>query len=139
MLFSFFSLITQAGKGATEDVPLGGFTPPTDAYSEGSDVGTGALTNLELFVSNIIGFLTALGALFFVVQFVIGAFQWISSEGDKGKLEKARNQMVHGALGMIIIIASYSIIGLLGSLLGFDFLNPAEQIQNIIAPVSGGL
>ncbi|MFH2118381.1 MAG: hypothetical protein ABII10_01445 [Candidatus Paceibacterota bacterium] len=138
MLLNIFSLIAKSGEDSLrEDIPLGGFTPPTTAYTEGSDVGTGALDNLELFVSNIIGFLTALGSLFFVVQFVIGAFQWITSEGDKGKLEKARNQMLHGAMGMIIIIISYSLIGLLGSLLGFDFLNPAEQILNIIAPISG--
>jgi len=137
MLLNFFILIGQAAKQSTDGgtINLGSFTPPTTAYSEDSETGTVALSNLELFVSNIIAFLTTLGALFFVINFIIGAFQWIVSSGDKGKLESARNQMMYGALGMIIIIASYSILGLLSSLIGLDLLNPAEQIQNIIAPI----
>jgi hypothetical protein len=132
MLFlSLFSLIAQK-----TDIPLGGFTPPTPAYSEGSEDPDTALANLEAFISNLIGFLTVLGSLFFVVYFVIGAFQWITSGGDKGSLEKARNRMMYGALGMILIIAAYSILGLLSGLIGLDFLNPAEQIRNIIAPLS---
>jgi hypothetical protein len=96
------------------------------------------LTNLEFFISNLIGFLTALGSIFFVIYFVLGAFQWITSGGDKGKLESARNRMMYGVLGMILIIASYSLLGLLSGLIGVDFLNPAEQIRNIVAPISGG-
>jgi hypothetical protein len=133
MLITIFSLIAQG-----TNIPLGGFTPPSTAYSEGSAEGDTALTNLEFFISNLIGFLTALGSIFFVIYFVLGAFQWITSGGDKGKLESARNRMMYGVLGMILIIASYSLLGLLSGLIGVDFLNPAEQIRNIVAPISGG-
>lgn len=128
-MLPIFSLIAQNKK-----IDLGGFTPPTDAYSKGSGNsvdGAEALTNLELFISNIIGFMTALGGIFFVIYFVLGAFEWITSSGDKGKLETARNKMVNGAIGMVLLVASYGIIGLLGSFIGIDMLNPAEQINQI--------
>lgn len=117
---------------AQKTIDIGGFKPATDAYSKGSDTTTGALTNLELFISNIIGFMTTIGTVFFVIYFVLGAFEWISSGGDKGKAEKARNRMMNGAIGLVIIVASYAILGLLGSFIGIDLLNPAEQIQTIV-------
>lgn len=117
---------------STSNVGLGSFTPPTTAYSTGSDTAGGAISNFELVISNIIGFLTFLGAFFFVLFFIIGALQWISSGGDKGKVEKARNQMMQGAIGMIIIIAAYAVLGLVGGIIGFDLLNPGAALENLI-------
>ena len=124
-----------------QEINLGGFTPPTGAYSEGSagdTGGAGALENMEKLISNMIGLLTVLASLMFVVYFILGAFEWISSGGDKGKLEKARNRMMYGVLGMIIIVGAYSLLGLLSGIIGIDFLNPAEQIRNIVAPLTTG-
>jgi len=132
MLLPLLTLVSQATGGSTID--LGGFTPPTNAYSKGSGAtadGAGAIKNLELFVSNIIGFMTALGSVFFVIYFVLGAFEWITSGGDKGKTEKARNRMMNGALGLVLLVASYGIIGLVGSFVGLDLLNPGSQVQQI--------
>lgn len=130
------NLIAQGND--LKEIPLGDFTPPTDAYSAGAvgdKSGEAALGNLESFISNIIGFLTVLASLFFVIYFIIGAFQWITSGGDKGKLENARNRMMYGVLGMVIIVASYSILGLLSGLIGIDFLNPAAQIRLFTDPL----
>lgn len=118
--------------GADGEIKLGSFQPATNAYSAGSETQAGALANMEKFISNVIGFLTVVGAVMFVIFFVMGAFQWITSGGDKGSLEKARNRMVQGILGLVILVASYSILGLLGSLVGLDLLNPADQIQKVI-------
>ncbi|MCC6711003.1 MAG: hypothetical protein IT416_01485 [Candidatus Pacebacteria bacterium] len=117
---------------AQKTIDIGGFKPPTEAYSKGSNTAGGALSNLELFISNIIGFMTTIGTVFFVIYFVLGAFEWITSGGDKGKTEKARTRMMNGAIGLVIIVASYAILGLLGSFIGIDLLNPAEQIQTIV-------
>lgn len=126
-------LSTLIAQGTLE---LGTFKPATEAYSEGSETTQGALSNLESLISNLIGLLTALGAIMFVIYFIVGAFEWITSGGDKGKLEKARNRMLQGMLGMILVVASYSLLGLLSGVIGIDFLNPAKQIEEIIAPIS---
>lgn len=125
-MFGIFTLIAQN---------LGTFQPPTKAYSEGSTTPQGAYDNLEKFISALIGFMTVLGSILFVIYFVLGAFEWITSGGDKGHLEKARGRMLYGLLGMILIIASYSLLGLFSSVIGLDFLNPSKQIQQIVAPL----
>lgn len=71
------SLISQLSspkiKSAGSETDLGSFTPPTETYSAGSGIGKGAITNAEALISTIIGFLTVLGAIFFVINFVSGA------------------------------------------------------------------
>jgi hypothetical protein len=115
---------------------LGTFKPPTTAFSEGSADAETAYSNFESFISTLIGFLTVLGSIMFVIYFVVGAFEWITSGGDKGKLEKARSRMLYGTLGMILIIASYSLLGLFSSVIGIDFLNPAAQIRSLVQPLA---
>lgn len=123
------NLLAQAPK---EDIFGGGFRPPTSAYSEGSAEGAGAVTNLELFITNVIGFLTLLGSIFFIYYFVQGALSWITAGGDSGKIQKARDMMLNGVIGLIVIVASYSLVGIIGSILGLPLLNPRVMIQTII-------
>lgn len=97
--------------------------------TEGAEVDPGA--NLELIISNVLGFLTILGAIFFIIYFLIAALEWISSGGDSGKLTNARNKMLHGVLGLVILVSAYGIIGLIGSIIGIEILNPAAMLEAI--------
>jgi len=110
----------------------GGFKPPTDAYSETGQTTEGTLSNLELFISNIIGVLTLLAGIFFIIYFILGAFKWVTAGGDSGKVGKARDEMVQGVLGLIIIVMAYGIIGIVGSILGLDILNPAAVLETLV-------
>jgi hypothetical protein len=67
-----------------------------------------------------------IGALLVIVYFLWGALEWILSAGDSGKLDKARQRMMHAALGMIILVSSYVILGFISSLFfgeNFDLFN----------------
>lgn len=112
----------------------GGFNTENAPFTEGIETNEGALSNLEAFISNIIGVLTVFATIFFVVYFLIAALSWVTSGGDSGKLQTARERMLHGVLGLIIVVAAYGIIGLIGSVVGFDILNPAELLLDI-API----
>jgi hypothetical protein len=90
-----------------------------------------ALSTLELTISRIIGVITMLAALFFIVYFFLAAFAWVTAGGDAGAIGKARDKMTQGVVGLIIIIASYSVIGLVGTVIGLDILNPFNQIESI--------
>ncbi len=109
----------------------GGFDTGDAPFSEGVETNEGALTNLESFISNIIGVLTVFGAIFFIVYFLIAALAWVTSGGDSGKLQNARERMLHGVLGLIILVAAYGIVGLIGSIIGFDILSPAEKLLEL--------
>lgn len=90
-----------------------------------------ALNNLELFLSRLVGGLTTLSTFFFLLYFVLGTFSWITAGGDQSKISKARDQMVQGALGMIVIVGAYSVIGTIGTVLGLKLLNPADQLRTV--------
>ncbi len=119
---SFNTLIAQSEFGS-------GFIPPDSPYNEGGDQNPIGL--IVKFLSNLVGFLTILGAMFFIVQFLMGAFSWISAGGDSGKIEKARNQILNGIIGLVIMVAAYSIIGLIGGIIGIDFINLEETIREL--------
>jgi hypothetical protein len=97
--------------------------------TEGAEADPGA--NLELIISNIIGFLTILGSIFFIVYFLMAALDWITSGGDSAKLSGARDKMLHAIIGLVILVSAYSIIGIIGTVIGIELLNPAEVLEKI--------
>lgn len=89
------------------------------------------LTSTEVLFSQIIGFITLLGGMVFIVMFLNGAFKWIAGGEDASKIQKARDLMVQAVIGLIVMVAGYAIIGLVGSVVGFDMLNPAQNAKTI--------
>ena len=112
---------------------LGDFKPPVDNNWNNNLAETATtLDTLELVISNVLGILTTIGGLLFIYTFIQGAINWISAGGDSGKIQKARDQMTQGAIGLIILVAAYAIIGLIGSIAGIDILNPAKMLTPLI-------
>jgi len=134
-LLSLSVLMQPSPIAAQEDLFGGsGIADPGATFfgdSSGSD-NAGVVNNVSIFVSRVIGSLTVLAGLFFIVYFVIGAFRWVASGGDSGAIQKARDQMLQSAIGLVIVVAAYSVISLLGSVIGLDILDPATTIQSLI-------
>ncbi len=107
---------------------------PNNEYIKDIEDGRTAFTTLEKIVSNILALLTVIGGLVFITYFMLGAISWITSGGDTAKVGKARDQMLQGALGLIVLTLMYALVGLIGSIVGMKILNPAE-VLNTIVPV----
>ncbi len=86
---------------------------------------------LQALFSVILGFFTIIGGLLFLLYFVMGALSWITAGGDKGKIEKARSQLVDAAIGLIVVIVAQFIAGIVGGVLGLDILNPVKSLSNL--------
>jgi hypothetical protein len=86
---------------------------------------------LEAILSTIIGFLTILAGLYFMVNFIIGGLGWASAGGEMKKVEDARMRMTNAAVGLIIVVASLSIFYIVGTVLGIDILNIGESLRNL--------
>lgn len=82
-------------------------------------------------VSGIIGFLTVVASLWFGLQLILAGYDWISSSGDKSKIETAQNKIVYSLIGIIIITTAWVLIGLIGTLMGLNILNPGEILKSI--------
>ena len=111
---------------------LGGFEPVTPGYSENSTTQEGALSNFELILSNIIGFMTILAGLFFIFYFLTAVFQIIGAGGDAGKVSSAQQKIMQAVIGLVILVAGYAIIGLVGSVIGLNLLEPGRMLLEVI-------
>lgn len=111
---------------------LGSFRPVSENWSVGSDTRQGALTNLETFISGILGIITTFAGIYFIVNFLLAALSWTTAGGDSGKVTAARDKMIQSTIGIIVVVGGYAIVGLIGSVVGLDILNPAATLDAII-------
>ena len=74
-------------------------------------------------LSGIIGLVFLLGFLLTLAYFLTGGIQWITSQGDKGALESARNKITHALIGLIIVAAAYAVFKLIGNFFGITLPN----------------
>ncbi len=109
-----------------------GLQPTNAPFTFDSSSPTSTVNSFESFISQMIGVLTIVGSVFFIGYFVMGAFKWVTSGGDTGKVQKARDQMVQGVLGLIMLVAAYGIIGLVGTIFGLNILQPGQELLNIV-------
>ncbi len=74
--------------------------------------------------------LAVLAALFFIV---LGAFQWITSGGDKAKVDAARNHIIAAIIGLVVIALSFVIINVVITALGLGTLTDLHipTLENI--------
>jgi len=127
MSLPLFTLLAAQNEGK----PLGGTLENIGGYNPGEE-GELAGTSINTLFSNIFGFLTIVAGLAFLIYFIIGGLNWITAGGNTDKVEKAKKTMTDAAIGLIIITITYAIASIVGSVLGFQLLNPAEEIQKLI-------
>lgn len=83
-------------------------------------------------VSNIVGILTLVAGIYFFFVLIIGALKWISSNGNKGKIEEAKQTLTTGLIGITVVVAAIFLVEVVGRILGFtNILNPANLIDTL--------
>ena len=101
--------------------PLGTFT-----VEEAVDT---AINLFNKVMSNIVGFMTIVAGIWFIFQFIIGAFGWLTAAGDKAKVQASQTKITHSIIGLAIVVAAVFLIDLIGTLLGLKILSPGEFIK----------
>lgn len=121
LLAASYLLPTLNGIG-----PLGStiFQNPT----QGSSLAAARLTST---LSIVLGVITIISGIWFMVQLVMGAFQWISAGSDKQNLQTAKKRITNAIIGLFIVVISYSVMALVGYILGFDIINLNNLIISI--------
>lgn len=104
------------------EIPLGDEIGGVGTYQ--TAVSGSVQTNLGSLLSNLITTISVVGSLAFVIYFTIGGLKWITAGGDKAKVGEAQTQMTQAAIGLIAMVSSYFIIGIVGAVLGIDILRP---------------
>jgi uncharacterized protein YacL len=96
--------------GAPEGVPTGGL------------FGTG-----DKIIQNGITILLIVAVIFALVMFIWGAIMWITSQGDKAKVQAARNRLIFAIVGLIVAFLSFFVIALFSNLFGIQFIGTSPS------------
>jgi hypothetical protein len=93
--------------------------------------GKGYAANIGGVISSVMSFVMVLAALLVLMYLVWGGIEWITSGGDKGKTESARNKITAAVIGLIILAAAYAIFNLVIQFIGLDPSNIFGTVQTI--------
>lgn len=85
---------------------------------------TDATTKFEKYASQIVGVLSLIAVIFFVIQIIFSGYAFLSSEGDPKKMETARDHLTSSVMGLFIVIVSVAIGTLISKLAGLN--NPLD-------------
>lgn len=94
-------------------------TPPKDPTT-GKNVGYG---DLGAFISNVVTLVFIFAIILVLAMLIWGAFEWITSGGDKESVGKARNRILNALIGIAVLAVAFALFKVAGQFLGFDPLN----------------
>ncbi|MBP7700878.1 hypothetical protein KA111_02330 [Candidatus Woesebacteria bacterium] len=75
-------------------------------------------TDVGALISKALNFVLIIGALLVFMYLIWGGIEWITSGGDKGKTESARNKITAAIVGLIVLASAWAVL-----LLVLGFLN----------------
>jgi len=94
---------------------------------EAPDKGYKTLGN---FTTNVLTLSFGLAVLVVLVMLIWGAFEWISSGGDKEAVGKARNRIINALIGIAVLAVAFALARVAGQFLGFDISNISIPTPN---------
>jgi len=107
---------------------IGWFKSYGSGYSFLMGPVSGSITKI---LSNVIGFITLIAGLAFIMYFMIGAINWITAAGDANKTQKARLMIVNALIGLIITVIAYPAVLIISKVLGAPLQDPADLINQL--------
>lgn len=99
----------------------------------GANPGDG-ISGISKIVSSVIGLMTIAGGIWFLFQIITGGLNWISAGGDKAKLQSSRDRITNSIIGLIVVVASWSILALAGTFFGVDFTLSSGNMLQLLSP-----
>ena len=94
----------------------------------------GFATDIGTLINAVLSFVMVLGALLVFTQLILAGFYWITSGGDKGKVDAARQRLMAAIIGLIILASSFAILTIGLNFLGFESLSEVFQNTKTISP-----
>ncbi len=76
----------------------------------------------QSFLPALIGFALVAGVVIFMLVFLIGAITWITSGGDKAKMESAKSRVSTALVGLVILFSTFAIIALIEGFFSINIL-----------------
>ena len=74
-------------------------------------------------ISNILFLAFAVAALIVLIMLIIGAFEWITSGGDKENVAKARNRIINALIGLAVLAVAFALANVFAQFTGLNLGN----------------
>lgn len=82
--------------------------------------GVATLQCLPTVFLYVIDALLMFAGIFALFIFIMGGYKFINSGGDAKKLEGAKNNLLYGTIGLIVILMSFFILNIISTVTGVD-------------------
>lgn len=76
-------------------------------------------------LTNAIKIIFIIAAIAVLFMLILGAFQWITSGGDKDAVAKARGRITHALIGLVLLALAVLILRVVGAVVGIDVFSNA--------------
>lgn len=77
----------------------------------------GATTDPAKIIGNVLNFIFVLAAVLAVAFLIWGGIKWITANGDKTKVQSARDTIIGAIIGLVVAFAAYFIVNVVLTLL----------------------
>lgn len=110
------------------------FLTPTWAFAQSikvvppANVGFKSIGN---FISNALFVAFAVAVLVVLVMLIVGAYEWITSGGDKEAVGKARNRIINALIGLAVLAVAFALARVFAQFTGLD-------LDNLVIPSPAG-
>ncbi len=74
------------------------------------------------FISGLLTAVMAIAALMLLLYLIWGAMDWITAAGDNSKIQKARDKITQGIIGMIVLSSTVAVFMMIQEFLGIQVL-----------------
>ena len=85
-------------------------TATPDQFVSGSKPSGAVNGDLMDMIKNIINIVLGVVGIVAVVMMIMGGISFITSQGDAGKVTKARNTILYGVVGLIVALLAFAIV-----------------------------
>jgi hypothetical protein len=89
-----------------------------------------SIQSLQGLFTNIISVIVALAGVALFIMFVVSGFSFLFSGGDPKKLEQAKGTLTNAIIGLVVIVAAYLILRLIGVFSGYVDITKFTVVTN---------
>ncbi len=132
-----FAVTPPCASGDTRVECVFGTISPPPAIQQfiGTDTtGTGGISK---FLSNLITLFYSLALVVLIFMILWGAFDWMTSEGDKEKVAAAQRKLLNAFIGILLFAIAFAVVRLVGQFTGFTFF--AGQNIQVVTDTKGNI
>jgi len=79
--------------------------------------------SLSAFISSALVLVFTIGAFLVLIMLIVGAYEWITSGGDKEAVGKARGRIINALIGLLVLAVAYALVRLIGQFTGIQLEN----------------